>query len=160
MAKKKVYLETSVISFLTARPSRDVVKLAKQELTRVWWDKNRSNYDFYVSEPVVDEIQRGDAQAAQQRLDIVANLPRLSVNKEVEALQERFFTTKILPDKAKADALHIAIAVVHGMAYLATWNCTHINNATLRHKIANVVACAGYTEVVMATPEELWRETP
>ena len=153
MAKKKVYLETSVISYLTARPNRDVVKLAKQELTRQWWEQNRSAYDFYVSDPVLVEIRRGDADAAQQRLDIAAELPVLIVTDAVTVLYECLFAAKILPDKARADALHIAIAAVHGMTYLATWNCAHINNATLREKIAGAVLSAGYNEVILKRAE-------
>ncbi len=56
MAKPKVYLETSGISYLTARPNRDIVKMAKQELTREWWATSRHHFDLYVSQPVVDEI--------------------------------------------------------------------------------------------------------
>lgn len=157
MGKQKEYLETSVISYLAARPSRDVVKLAKQELTRQWWNENRAAYDFYISDPVIMEIRRGDAKAARQRLERVEKLPVLDVTDAVTALYERLFAAKILPDKAKADALHIAIAAAHGMTFLATWNCTHINNATLRGKIAKTIQDAGYNEVIMATPEELWR---
>ncbi len=159
MTKKKVYLETSVISFLTARKSRDIVKLAKQKLTREWWVKNRSNYDFYISDPVISEIKMGDAEAARQRLEMVAGLPLLDITDSVKNLHMCFFTAKILPEKARADALHIALAAAHGMAYLATWNCKHINNATLREKISDTVKRAGHNEVVMATPEELWRLT-
>ena len=157
MIKEKVYLETSVISYLTARPSLDIVKLAKQELTRQWWEKNKSAYDFYISDPVLAEIRRGDAEAAQHRMSIVTELPTLDVNEEVVDLHERFFSGKILPNKARADAMHIALAAVHGMTFLATWNCKHINNATLKRKISDVTVRAGYHEVFMATPEELWR---
>ncbi len=76
MDKKKVYLETSVISYLTARPSRDVVKLAKQELTRQWWDEGRAVYDCYVSDPIISEIRRGDPDAARKRLDIPNDSPK------------------------------------------------------------------------------------
>ncbi len=79
MGRQKVYLETSVISYLTARPSRDVIKLAKQELTRQWWDKNRSAYDLFVSTPVRDEARKGDKEAAQRRMEVMANLPELLV---------------------------------------------------------------------------------
>lgn len=159
MTRQKVYLETSVISYLAARPSRDVIKLAKQELTRQWWEANRSAYDFYISDPVIVEIRRGDADAAQQRLDMVTGLPVLLVTDAVIAFYTSLFAAKILPDKARADALHIAIAAAHGMTYLATWNCAHINNATLRGKISKAIRQAGYNEVVMSTPEELWRLT-
>ena len=157
MARKKVYLETSVISYLTARPSRDVVKLAKQELTRQWWDENKTAYDLYVSDPVLSEIQRGDATAARQRLNTVAGLPVLDTNRAVLDLYDRLLAARILPAKAALDGFHIAVAAAHGIPYLATWNCKHINNAVLKGKIRDEILKAGYTEVIMATPEELWR---
>lgn len=157
MVKQKVYLETSVISYLTARPSRDVVKLAKQELTRQWWRLYRTHFDLYVSAFVLDEIGVGDPDAAKQRLDAVADLPVLAVNAEIIALYEHLLSAKIVPSRAVADAFHIAMAAHHGMAYLLTWNFKHINNAAMRGKIAAAVKEAGYTEAVTVTPEELWR---
>lgn len=157
MAKEKVYLESSVISYLTARPSRDVVKLAKQELTREWWRSCRKHYDLYVSAFVLEEIAAGDPEAAAQRLDSVADLPVLAINAEIVAFYGHLLSAKIVPGKAAADAFHIAIAAHHGMAYLLTWNFKHINNATMKGKITTAVDEAGYTEAVTVSPEELWR---
>ncbi len=159
MAKEKVYLETSVISYLAARPSRDVVKLAKQDLTRRWWEEHRRVYEFYVSDTVLEEIQFGDPDAARRRRDVVAGLPVLKATASIIEFHERLFTESILPLRAKIDALHIAVAAAHGMAYLATWNCRHINNATLRGKFLDEIRRAGYNEIVIATPEELRRFT-
>ncbi len=157
MVKQKIYLETSVISYLTARPNRDVVKLAKQELTREWWKMCRKHFNLYISRPVSDEIRAGDPEAAQLRLEAVAGFPELVVTDKVNALYRELLSANIVPEKAPLDALHIAIAAVHGMSYLMTWNCTHINNATNKPKIAEIIERAGYTEVTLATPEELWR---
>lgn len=157
MVREKVYLETSVISYLTARPSRDVVKLAKQQLTREWWKICRKHFDLFVSRPVVNEISDGDVEAARLRLESVAGLPELAATDEVDTLYGKLLSANIVPKKAPLDALHIAMAAVHGMNFLLTWNCTHINNATNKPKIAEIIERAGYTEVIMATPEELWR---
>lgn len=159
MAKEKVYIETSVISFLAARPSRDVVKLAKQELTRDWWETNRSHFDLYISNAVLDEIREGDPTAAKRRLDLVADLTVLDAGpgEAVDSLLGQILSARAVPAGAILDAYHIAVAAVHGMSYLLTWNCKHINNAAQRRKIATIITDAGYTEVVMATPEELWR---
>lgn len=157
MTKQKVYLETSVISYLTARPANDIIKLAKQRLTRLWWDENRSAYDLYVSTPVYDEARKGDKEAAMRRMEIMAELPVLRVTEEVAAFFNRIVSVNVLPAKAELDVLHIAIATVHGMSYLATWNCKHINNATLKKKLRDEILKAGYTEVDITTPEELWR---
>ena len=157
MTRKKVYLETSVISFLTARPTRDVVKLAKQELTRDWWETSRSHFDLYVSNAVLDEIREGDPVAAKRRMDMVAGLPVLDISDGVDTLLNQLLSAKVVPDGAVLDAFHIAVAAVHGMSFLLTWNCKHINNATQKSKIAAILTKAGYAEVVIATPEELWR---
>ncbi len=159
MPREKVYIETSVISFLTARPSRDVVKLAKQELTRNWWEKSRSHFDLYISVAVLDEIRKGDPEAAQRRLDVVAGFPVLGAGSDdaVESLLDQLLSAGAVPAEALLDAYHIAISAVHGMSFLLTWNCKHINNATQKHKISAIILNAGYSEVVMATPEELWR---
>ena len=143
---------------MTARPSRDVVKLAKQELTREWWKTSRRHFDVYVSRPVVDEIREGDPEAAKLRIESVAGFPELAATTEVKALGVKLLSSNIVPEKAALDAFHIAVAAVHGMDYLLTWNCTHINNATNRPKIAKIISDAGYTEVIIATPEELKRK--
>lgn len=158
MAKQKVYLETSVISYLAARPSTDVIKLAKQELTRRWWDENRSAYDCYISDPVLAEIRRGDPDAARKRVDIAAGLPILDTSRAALDLYDHLLSSRILPAKAALDGFHIAIAAAHGIPYLATWNCTHINNAVLKTKIGEEISKAGYTTVTIATPEELRRQ--
>ncbi|MDR2934605.1 MAG: type II toxin-antitoxin system VapC family toxin [Candidatus Adiutrix sp.] len=153
--KENVYVETSVISFLAARLTRDVVKLAKQEVTREWWQRHGPRFNLYISAAVVAEIKRGDAEAAKQRLLLIRGLPELDINDEVINLYERLIADKALPATAAADALHIAVAAVHGIAYLLTWNCTHINNAFQKPKIRTAVTRAGYEEPIMATPEEL-----
>ncbi len=159
MVRKKVYLETSVISYLTARSSRDILKLAKQEITREWWCTSRSYFDLHVSIAVLDEIRKGDPEAAKRRLNAVAGLPVLETGSDdaVDVLLERLLSSGAVPVVALLDAYHIAVSAVNGMAFLLTWNCKHINNAERKHKIATVVADAGYSEVVIATPEELWR---
>ncbi len=158
MPKKKIYLETSVISYLTARSSRDVVKLARQELTREWWHSNRMKYELHISSFVMEEISRGDRQAACQRLDVVADLPEIMMTDEAANLYEGLLAAKAVPIEAAADAMHIAFAVVSGMDYLLTWNCAHINNAANKKKILTVAHRFGYTEndvATIATPEEL-----
>ncbi len=155
MTKKKVYLETSVISYLASRPSRDIVKLAKQELTRQWWRDSSAQYNLHVSSFVMEEIARGDTHAAQQRKDAVAGLPEITMSDEADELYEALLSAKAVPAGASADAMHIALAAVNGMDYLLTWNCAHINNAAHKKKIAKVVLKLGYTESTIATPEEL-----
>ena len=155
--RPKVCLETSVISYLTAWPSRDLVKAAHQQITQDWW-QSRARFDLYVSQIVLREAGSGDPSAAAARLAPIAALPVLTAGPEAAALAQRMITAGSLPAKAAVDALHISIAVVNGIDYLVTWNCTHIANAAKRHKIDAACREAGYEPVVLCTPEELMEE--
>lgn len=153
----KVYLETSVISYLTAWSSRDLIKAAHQEITREWW-QGRTRFDLYVSQIVLREASGGDREAARLRLESISDLPVLTASPEASVLAQQLVAQGSLPAKAAVDALHIAIAVVNGIDYLLTWNCTHIANAAMRHKIEAICRQSGYEPVVLCTPEELMEE--
>ncbi|MCE9548108.1 MAG: type II toxin-antitoxin system VapC family toxin [Planctomycetia bacterium] len=153
--KPKVYLETTIVSYLTAWRGRDIVMAAQQEITREWWTNRRSAFEVYVSQTVVVESSAGDKDAAQRRLEVLAQLPRLDITQDAERLARELMTRVPLPAKAQIDALHIAISAVNGMDFLLTWNCTHIANATLRSKIESVCRLAGYEPPVICTPQEM-----
>ncbi len=152
--KPTVYVETTVPSYLTARPSRDVVRAGEQQATRDWWDR-RTEYELRVSSLVLLECGAGDAEAAALRLAAIEGLPVLAQSFEADMLAEALLREVPLPAKAAADALHIAVAAVHGIAYLLTWNCTHIANATLRPRIEWVCRQSGYESPVICSPREL-----
>jgi hypothetical protein len=150
-----VYIETSLVSYLTARPSRDLLVAAHQQLTVVWWDEQRTRYELFTSQIVLTEAALGDPEAAQRRLAILAPLPLLDVTDVAIVLAARLITGQALPPQAAQDALHLAIACVHGMEYLLTWNCAHLANARLRSRIEYVCREAGYVPPIICTPEEL-----
>jgi hypothetical protein len=152
--KPKVYLETTVISYLTAAPGRDIVQAAHQQITREWWER-RKDFDLFVSQAVITEIGRGDSDAAGRRLAALENVAVLEVTEEATELAEAFLEQHALPAKAAVDALHIAVAVVMGMDYVLTWNCTHIANAVIRPKVEDACRQSGYDPPVICTPEEL-----
>ncbi|MEM6406314.1 MAG: type II toxin-antitoxin system VapC family toxin [Pseudomonadota bacterium] len=127
--KSSVYIESSVISYLTARPSRDVVKSARQAITIEWWQSSKVEFDVFISVLVRKEIAAGDAVAAAQRLAIVQDTFVLGISSEAERIADALITEKALPENSQEDALHIGIATSHGMDYLLTWNFKHINNA-------------------------------
>jgi hypothetical protein len=156
--KPRVYLETTIPSYLTAWPSPDVVMAGHQQTTREWWDTRRQDFELFVSQFVVDEAGLGDPDAARRRLESLAAVPLLDVSDEIYALANELVQGVPLPAKAAADSLHIAIATVHGMDYLLTWNCAHIANATLRGRIEMVCRDAGYEPPIICTPEELLKE--
>jgi hypothetical protein len=152
--KSKVYLETTVVSYLTAEPTRDVVQAAHQQLTREWWDR-RGRFDLFVSQTVITEAGGGNAEAASRRLAALEGIPSLAVTVEAADLAARFVRAQAMPEKAAIDALHVAIAVVNGMDYVLTWNCTHIANAAIRDKIERACREAGFEPPIICTPEEL-----
>jgi predicted nucleic acid-binding protein len=153
-----VYLETSVVSYLAARPSRDVVIAAHQEVTRQWWAERRPAFDLLVSELVREEAERGDAEAAEKRMAIVEGIPILETTDMAVSLAEQLVVGGPIPRGSAADALHIALAAAHGIDYLLTWNCKHLANAARRNTIAALVEDAGYACPVICTPEELMED--
>jgi hypothetical protein len=158
--KPTVYVETTVPSYLTAWPSRDLVRAAHQQITCEWWN-HRGEFDLYLSRLVVQECEGGDAQAALDRLAALKGIPLLAQGPEVSALAESLMRDVPLPEKAAADSLHIATAAVHRMKYLLTWNCAHIANVVLRPKIEAVCRAAGFEPPLICTPEELsWENLP
>ena len=153
-----IYVETSILGYLTARSSRDLVVAANIELTRNWWESRRQDFTLYVSQAVLIETAQGDAEVAAQRLAIAREYPLLDLNQNVEALAAQFLGRSNLPSKAEVDAIHIAVAAVHGMDYLLTWNCKHIANAQIQRKLAEVSLDCGYQLPLICTPYELLGE--
>lgn len=154
MGKPRIYLETTIPSYLTARPSRDLIKAAQQEITWEWWDR-RDRFDLFISQLVVAEARQGDPDAAAGRLKVLRGIPSLQMTEQGRELAERILEYVPLPDKAATDAAHIAVAAIHGLDYLLTWNCRHLANAALRHKIDFVCQDAGWEAPVICTPNEL-----
>ncbi|MGE0825253.1 MAG: type II toxin-antitoxin system VapC family toxin [Candidatus Binatia bacterium] len=153
--KAKVSIETTVISYLTARPNRDVVIAGHQKITRDWWQTCQERFDLVASQLVVREASAGDSRAAQERLERLETMTLLEITEEAVTLAQGLLTSGAVPEKAAEDALHLAIAVANGVEYLLTWNCKHLANATLRTKIEDVCRSAGYEPVIICTPEEL-----
>ena len=151
----KVYIETTVVSYLTARPSRDVVIAGYQQTTRVWWRDAAVRFELVASQLVLREAAAGDADAARDRLAALAPITLLDATKEAAELAEQLINSGAIPVKAAEDAAHIAIAVTNGADYLVTWNCRHIANATMRTHIEQVCRNAGYEPVIICTPDEL-----
>jgi len=155
---KTAYIETSIPSYLTARPNRDIRATAWQQITQQWWEQEKARYQLFVSELVLTEAGAGDPDAAQRRLDSLAGIPELTISDEAKLLASRLIADGGVPLHAEADALHVAIASVHGMDYLLTWNCRHIDNAVTKPVIRSICAVAGYPCPEICTPLELLSE--
>jgi len=155
---KSVYIESSVISYRVARLSRDIVVLARQEITAEWWDNVLPHLDGFVSPVVLEEIALGDGDSAKRRLQIAERFQSLEVNDAVRLLAEQIVAQLNLPDHVLPDAYHLALPAVHGIEYLVTWNCKHIANAFMLKRIEKIVVANGYEMPVVCTPEELMEE--
>ena len=155
MDKKTVYLETSVVSYLTNRPSRDLIVAGHQASTREWWETQRQNYDLYVSELVIAEASRGHEEAAQKRLALLDGISLLRVSEEVAAFAQALVERHAIPQVAAADAVHVAVAAVNGIHYLLTWNCKHIANAARFEAIEKTCLENSYKSSIICTPDEL-----
>ena len=153
--KPRVYVETSVISYLTAWASRDVVVAGHQQVTRDWWKSSQDRFDVVASELVVQEASAGDLDAAKDRLQVLDMLTLLEITESARDLARQLVVAAAIPAKAAEDALHLAIAATNGIDYLVTWNCRHLANATMRAKIEEVCRDAGYQPPAICTPEEL-----
>jgi len=153
--KPKLYMETTIPSYLTARLSRDLIVAGHQQLTLEWWEKRRDEFDIYISQFVIDEISVGDPEAVQRRLNVISAFPILDVNNQVMALASGILQAGIIPQKAVTDAAHIAVAAVHQMQFLMTWNCAHIANAELTDSIRRICLDHGFISPIICTPEEL-----
>lgn len=150
-----VYVESSIISYLTSRPSRDIVKAARQAITSDWWLNCKSQYEVYISALVEEEISNGDPIAAAKRLEAVADISSIFITFEAQLLADALVTSKAIPDNSVRDALHIAIAATQGIDYLLTWNFKHINNAETKALIAHIVETDGWICPILCSPEEL-----
>ena len=155
MSKESIYIETSIISYLAARLSPNLLIAASQQVTAEWWDKSRSNFALFVSELVITEARGGDPQEAARRLEQLRGIPELRISADARDLASTLIVEGAIPPKAGADALHVAIAAVHGIDFLLTWNCRHINNPVTKPRIRAVCAASGHTCPEICTPIEM-----
>jgi predicted nucleic acid-binding protein len=153
--KPTVYVETSVLSYYTARPARDVILRAHQEITGRWWKSAAQRFLLVVSEITILEAREGDPEAADKRLRAIAGWPVLALTKWCDEVGKRYLEESLLPECAVRDALHLAIASVHAVDYLVTRNCTHIANAMIRRNLAETNQALRIVTPIICTPEEL-----
>jgi predicted nucleic acid-binding protein len=152
---ESVYIDTSIVGYLTARSSNNLILMANVEATRQWWSNHRPKFSLYISQLVLDEVARGDTEIAAQRLSVLQNCPLLEINSDVQNLAGHFLTKGNLPAKAADDALHISTATIYGLDYLLTWNCKHIANAQIQRKLLQISRDMGYELPTICTPYEL-----
>jgi predicted nucleic acid-binding protein len=153
--KPLIYIETSVISYLTARPSRDMLTAARQTWTRDWWQSAGDYWSLAISELVIEEAARGDPLAAAERLHAVRKLDVLPIGSEAQILAQSLISSGALPPTEPEDALHIALATVTGARYLVSWNFAHLVGPDAKVKLLDAVRACGKVPALLTTPEEL-----
>lgn len=151
----KVYLETSFVSYLSGRLSQDISTLQRQLSSRTWWERRRHNFELVASEAVFEECKHGDPQAVRDRTSILEHIALLPLSPEILELSRHLLRAGPFPEKAAADAIHIAAATVYGCDYLLTWNFKHINNAQIKREAIRIIEGYGYESTTICTPDEL-----
>ncbi len=153
---QKVYIETSVLSYYTSNTSRDIVIAGHQVSTINFWNKLIANELIpVISALIIKEASQGDIEIAKKRRNAIQGFLVLDISKEAEELSNLLIKNRGIPSESPDDALHIAIASVEKIDFIATWNFKHINNPFTKNKIKEIIENAGYICPVLASPEEL-----
>jgi predicted nucleic acid-binding protein len=158
MEKPTLYMETTIPSYLLAEPSRDVLVLARQEVTRMWWKRDQSRYAIFVSAVVITEASRGDRKAAKKRAEFLGQFSVLEPTPEVQALFDLYLEKGVVPPGNAEDAAHLAFASIYKMEYLCTWNFKHLANVLALRRLRQLNEKRGFFVPQVCTPEELLGE--
>jgi hypothetical protein len=150
-----IYLETSILSYFTAPPSRDLLAEARRVATQIWWEEQLPKYSPWVSDLVVIEAARGHTERVNERLRVIQTLPRVAVSREARVLALSLLGPRLFPDNAIIDAGHLAIATLNRFPYLLTWNFRHLANARLRDRVTAECQRLGHAPPIICTPDEL-----
>jgi hypothetical protein len=154
-----VYLDTSVPSYLTSRPTREPLAWRKQRVSCLWWHAYRDRFKIYVSDRVLDEAARGNAEAAQRRIEVVSQLELLNVTDRATELATSILRETGLPEHVRRDAEHVGVAATHGVELLLTWNCRHLANPEITPKVRDACQRAGLRGPEICTPETAIRRS-
>jgi predicted nucleic acid-binding protein len=150
----RVYIETTIPSYVVARDARDMHQATRQLLARDWWFYERLHHDVFVSELVLNELSHGDEELAQLRLELVQDIAVLDMLDDARVLAKEILASGLLPQKAASDAGHIAIASAHSMDVLLTWNCRHIANASIADGLRRLIESRGFSFPILGTPQQ------
>ena len=154
----RIYIESTIPSYVVARPARDLLQAARQQLTKDWWEVKRAGHELFISQVVLDEIAVGESAMAQLRLKSVRAIPLLRVTDDTKELARKILTSGLLPATADRDSTHIALASAYKMDILLSWNCRHIANATIQTRLRHLVESAGFELPAICTPNELMED--
>ncbi|NCC62747.1 MAG: PIN domain-containing protein [Verrucomicrobiae bacterium] len=151
--KRTIYIETSVISYYTAKPSDNIRINGHQLATYEFWEI-LPQYNVYISDTVIEESSRGDEEKVQERLFAIRKFSILEIDSKTQELAKKLVNTGTIPEKCPEDALHISVAATYSIGFVLTWNFKHINNPFMMRNITDVVTNAGYQMPIICSPEE------
>ena len=154
----RIYIESTIPSYVVARPARDLLQAARQQTSKDWWELKRQQHELFTSEIVLAEIGEGEAAMAQQRLEVMDGIKILRLTDDTEALTQRILESGLLPPDADRDAAHIALATISEMDILLSWNCRHIANASIQARLRRLAGEMGLALPVLCTPDEMTGE--
>lgn len=154
----RIYIESTIPSYIVARPARDLLQAARQQTSKDWWELKRHQHELFTSEIVLAEIGDGEAVMAQLRLGVMNGIKLLQVTDDAEALTRRILDSGLLPLDADRDAAHIALATIYEMDILLSWNCRHIANASIQARLRRLAEQMGFALPVLCTPDEMTGE--
>ncbi|HOH29027.1 MAG TPA: type II toxin-antitoxin system VapC family toxin [Candidatus Hydrogenedentes bacterium] len=157
-SKPTLYLETTIPSYLLADASRDIVAVARQDITRRWWHRDKNRFDMVVSEVVLKEAAKGDQGAAQKRLAFLEQFHILEATSDIPKITGLYLKGKIVPFGSVEDAAHLAFASIHEIAFVCTWNFKHLANAFALKRLRTLNEQLGLYTPSVCTPEELLGE--
>ena len=149
------YIETTVPSYYVARTSMNLLQASRQASTRLWWDSGCSGFDLFSSLEVIEEAEEGDENMARMRLALLDRTTQLEITDDVGLVAQKLLACGLIPDNAASDAIHIAVASVHSMDYLVTWNFKHIANPFIREHLREIIRESGFHLPVLCSPDEL-----
>jgi hypothetical protein len=155
MKKPTIYIETSIAGYLAGRQSRDLFTLARQEMTLLWWETHRNDYNLFTSEITLFEARKGDPDAAVRRMNYLQAIPLLEYSLKIEQLASLYMVHLNYPEKAVLDAFHLAFSVQAGLDFLLTWNCTHLANEFFQRKLVKLNNEHSLKTPLIVTPEDL-----
>lgn len=153
--KYRIYLETSVVSYLAARPSSNMEVARRQDLTAAWW-RQRAEYDLLISDVVLSELMAGDATAARKRLEFVTDISLVESSDQARLLAEEMIAAGLFPKVAGNDALHLCVAMEEECDFVLTWNYRHLSNLQVRRRLDLFCRERRLWHVTIGTPEE-WK---
>lgn len=153
--KEIVYIETTIVSYLVARPSRDLLLAAHQQVTRDWWQEELGHYACITSDEVLREAALGEPEMSQRRLDALNDISMVRTDENAIRLAQGILEAGILPPTVFPDALHVVVAAINRASILLTWNCKHLANPHLLPRLRKYLEGQGLVLPEICTPIEL-----